>query len=132
METIIKKHYFLLARVSLATALVVTTVLGLLPLEQIPLSDWNDKLQHIFAFLVLSFLIDASWPNREMDWTKASLLLSYGLMLEVLQLWPEHRFFSLMDLLADAAGIALYVLSVPIFKRLPVFSWRWTLPYNQD
>ena len=125
MEAIIKKHYTLLARVSLAVALTTMTVLGLMPPEHIPLSDWNDKLQHIIAFVILAFLIDASWPETELNWKKALTLLGYGLLLEVLQGFTGYRELSGLDLLADAAGIAGYAAARPLFKLTPVINWRW-------
>ena len=126
MEAIIKKHYTFLARVSLAIALITMTILGLIPTEQIPLSDWNDKAQHIIAFLILAFLIDASWPETELNWKKTLALLGYGLMLEVLQGFTDYRELSGLDLLADAAGIGLYAVTTsPLLKKIPVINWRW-------
>ncbi|MET4693396.1 VanZ family protein [Endozoicomonas lisbonensis] len=128
MEAIIKKHYTFLARVSLATALITITTLCLVPTEQIPLSDWNDKAQHIIAFLILTFLIDASWPETELNWKKALALLGYGLMLEVLQGFTDYRELSGLDLIADAAGIGLYTVTSPLLKKIPVINWRWSQP----
>ncbi|KEQ14665.1 hypothetical protein GZ77_10145 [Endozoicomonas montiporae] len=132
LEAIITRHFSLLARVSLATALITMTILGLLPVDQIPLSDWNDKLQHIAAFLVLTYLMDASWPETELNRRKVLALLGYGLTLEVLQLFTGYRHFSWLDLLADAAGIGLYLTTRPLFKRTPVVNWRWYRPGIQD
>ena len=132
MEAIITKHYFQLARVSLAIALITMTILGLLPVEKIPLSGWNDKLQHIFAFLVLTFLMDASWPDTELNHRKVLALLGYGLTLEVLQRFTGYRHFDWYDLLADAAGIGLYLTTRPLLKRIPVINWRWNRPCKPD
>ncbi|UYM17181.1 VanZ family protein [Endozoicomonas euniceicola] len=132
MEAIIKKHYTLLARVFLAVALTTMTVLGLMPPEHIPLSDWNDKLQHIIAFVILAFLIDASWPETELNWKKALALLGYGLLLEVLQGFTDYRELSGLDLLADAAGIGLYAVTSPLFRKIPVINWRWNRCFSQN
>ncbi|MCW7551419.1 VanZ family protein [Endozoicomonas gorgoniicola] len=132
MEAIIKKHYTFLARVSLAIALITMTILGLIPTEQIPLSDWNDKAQHIIAFLILTFLVDASWPETELNWKKALALLGYGLLLEVLQGFTDYRELSGLDLLADAAGIGLYTVTIPLFKKIPVINWRWDSRFSQN
>lgn len=132
MEAIIKKNYTFLARVSLAIALVTMTILGLVPTEQIPLSDWNDKAQHIIAFLILAFLIDASYPETELNWKKTLALFGYGLMLEGLQGFTDYRQLSGLDLLANAAGIGLYAVTSPLLKKIPVINWRWNQSCTPD
>lgn len=127
MEALIKQYYCLLSRVGFTVAITAITVLATMPLTEVPLADWNDKIQHIFAFLVLSFLIDGSHPSSPFNWKKAAILLGYGFILEVLQKQTGYRFFSVADMVADAAGIALYAFTIPIFKRTPLLRWRWEL-----
>ncbi|KEQ19592.1 hypothetical protein GZ78_06735 [Endozoicomonas numazuensis] len=107
--------------------MISIVVLALLPLDKAPLPEVSDKLQHITAFLVLAFLIDASTPEKSFNVWKVGCLMLYGLLIEWLQLQTDYRFFSLADLFADLAGIALYIFTIPVWKRLPPLSWRWSL-----
>jgi len=96
-------------RLLLGLALVTTTWLALTPqpvaLPGVPLAD---KWAHLAVYIILAFLVDASWPERGFDLPKWLLLLGYGLAIELIQSQIPNRFFSLGDLLANAAGIALY------------------------
>ena len=98
-------------RLLLGLALAIVTWLALTPQPvQLPQLSHADKWAHLATFMVLAFLADASWPERGFDPPKWGLLLAYGLAIELIQLPISHRFFSLADLVADAAGIALYAL----------------------
>ena len=52
-------------------------------------------------------------------------LLGYGVMIEVVQYFLPNREASTLDVVADSVGIALYMLSIPLLKRLPGFRQRW-------
>ncbi|WP_062261902.1 VanZ family protein [Endozoicomonas arenosclerae] len=127
MLELFKKHYFHLARIGLILTMAVILYLALMPLDKAPLPEISDKIQHLAAFLVLAFLMDASLPEKPFNIWKTGYLLTYGLFIEILQLQTEHRFFSVEDLVADFAGICLYFLTIPIWKRLPLMGWRWSL-----
>ena len=99
-----------LFRIGLATTVLVITWLAL---AQDPYPDVEfllfDKLNHVVAFLVLAFLADYAFPlvqNHNIKWLA---LLGYGLFLEVAQYSTGYRYFEVLDLLADASGIAVYV-----------------------
>ncbi|WP_257274395.1 MULTISPECIES: VanZ family protein [unclassified Endozoicomonas] len=126
MVTLIRNHYTTLARTGLLLAMISIVVLSLLPLDKVPLTDVNDKLQHLAAFLLLGFLIDASLPSQSFNLSKVSGLMAYGLLIELLQLQTEYRFFSWADLIADLAGIILYFFTIPVWKRVPLINWRWS------
>jgi len=63
-------------------------------------------------------LIHAGWPNVPFSWRHGVPLIAYGLFLECAQYYVPGRFFSLWDILADAAGIGLYLLLVPLITPL--------------
>ncbi|WP_448216197.1 VanZ family protein [Endozoicomonas sp. 2B-B] len=127
MIALFKTHYTKLARTALLLAMASIMVLSLLPIEKVPLSAVNDKLQHLAAFLLLAFLMDASFPNQPFNLWKVSALMAYGFLIELLQLQTEYRFFSLADLMADLAGTGLYFFTIPVWKRIPLINWRWSL-----
>ena len=71
-----------------------------------------DKWAHLSAYFVLAYLIDASFPRREFGYPKWAFLLVYGLLIEALQTLVPGRTFSLVDLLANMAGVGVYVLLI--------------------
>lgn len=114
-----------LFRLLLAVMLVAVTVLATTPLDELPPLPLNDKLGHMSAFYGLALLTDFSFRRSGLDLNKALPLLGYGLLVEVVQLFVPYRDFSLLDLGADALGLAAYGASVPLLRRMPVLSERW-------
>jgi VanZ family protein len=113
-----------LFRLGLVLTLVGITWLGLTSTAP-PMPGQSDKLGHLLAFLTLAFLADFSFPQRGFDAGKFLPLLGYGLGLELLQSILPHRFGSVADLMADAAGLALYALLLPLLRRQPLLRGRW-------
>ena len=104
------------ARLVLVLALLMITSMALTPTPGEVQQSVNDKLGHALAFLLLAFLVHTSWPRIQFGWRQFSALLGYGLALEVAQHFIPNRYFSLLDLLADLAGIALYILMIPLVR----------------
>ena len=102
------------ARLLLALALLVITSMALTPSPGAVQEAVNDKLGHLMAFTLLALLVHASWPERDFDWRLGLPLLGYGLAIELIQHFIPNRFFSLLDLLADAGGILLYLLALTL------------------
>ncbi len=88
--------------------------------------DINDKVAHIGAFYVSGLLADFAFPRSYFGFNKILLLLGYGLLIEVVQYFLPYRDASMLDLLADASGLALYALTFFILMRPPFIGWRWT------
>jgi VanZ family protein len=112
-------------RLALAAALPVITHIATAPLAYPMLKGINDKAGHLSAFFVLAFLVDFSFPGSRFGRSKVLALFGYGLLIEVLQHFLPYRDFSLLDLAADGAGIALYLLALPALRHLPVLRRRW-------
>ena len=93
--------------------------------EYAELEDINDKVSHFLAFYVLSLLVDFSFPKYGFVLPKVFALLGYGLLIEIVQYFIPYRTCSLLDLSADGVGIALYWLSVPALKYVPLLRSRW-------
>lgn len=100
----------LLSRLALAICLTSIAVLAFAPLSTDP-GTGNDKINHLLAFAVLAALVDGSFPGPGpgRGWAKWAGLLGYGLLIEAVQFFLPFREASGWDLLADAAGIGLYV-----------------------
>lgn len=106
-------------RALLATALLVISYLAFTPLDTPVVAEINDKISHIFAFFVLAFLTDFSWPGSGWTPVKYIPLFGYGLFIEVIQALTPYRIFSTWDLLADALGLLIYALLLPLLMRIP-------------
>lgn len=76
-----------------------------------------DKFNYLAAFVLLAVLCGAAYPNRSVRW-QCSFLISYGMLIECVQLFLSYRNFSLFDIAADASGILVYVS----FKRTGRFN----------
>jgi VanZ family protein len=110
-------------RLLLGLALVVATLFALNPAPAgLPGIPFADKVAHLATYLVLAALVDAGWPQTGFTWRKWLLLLVYGLAIELVQSTIPSRDFSLADLAANLAGVALYVFAAaPVLRRL---GWR--------
>ncbi|MCG3169819.1 MAG: hypothetical protein CALGDGBN_01348 [Pseudomonadales bacterium] len=93
-------------RVALGIALPLVFVLSLLPDQPGPQFSHGDKLLHALAFCMFALLARGGWPERAAArWLW--MLLGYGAAIELAQSLLPWRQASLLDWLADAAGIAL-------------------------
>jgi VanZ family protein len=114
-------------RLALAVALVVVMHLATTQMNYPVVENMNDKVNHILAFYVLGFLADFSFPRKKLGLSKVLPLLGFGLLIEVIQYFLPYRSFSLYDLAADAAGLAVYWASLPALKHFPLLRRRWNI-----
>lgn len=90
---------------SLAWTLVaLVSVLSLLPHQDLPDIQYNDKLEHATAYFALMALFGQLYGPRLKP---VFLLLAFGASIEVLQGLSGYRDMSFLDWLADAFGIAV-------------------------
>lgn len=68
----------------------------------------NDKLGHALVFLMLSAVTDHAFTATGFSLRKIAYLLLYGIAIECIQYYVPGRDFSLLDILADAAGIFFF------------------------
>ena len=112
-------------RLTLAATLIVISYLATTS-RHIPVVDKvNDKVNHTLAFYALGLLADFSWPRSGFGTPKVFSLLGYGLVIEIIQYFLPYRTFSLFDLGADAVGLFLYAVSIPLLKNLYPLSERF-------
>ena len=124
------KAMTLLSRSLLLTAIVSIGYLATTSRHIPVVEDVNDKINHCAAFFTLALLLDFSFPATRYGLSKALPLLGYGLSIEVVQYFLPYRSCSFFDLSADAAGLFLYWIMIPVFKRLPFLQERWNV--NKD
>lgn len=74
----------------------------------IPSSQY-DKINHLLAFIQLTVVSRLAWPDLSRAWIALGVL-GFGLVIEVTQAQLPYREFSLLDLAADGAGVAIGLL----------------------
>ncbi|GAA4648262.1 hypothetical protein GCM10023116_05290 [Kistimonas scapharcae] len=102
----------ILSRTAFITALIVIMGLSLMPNAYDPILSVWDKAKHFAAFFFLTALFHKAWPMRPAFLKKCLLLVLYGLLVESLQTLTPDRHFSLLDLLANAAGIVAFACAM--------------------
>jgi VanZ family protein len=111
---------------SILWALVIL-ILTIVPSNKIPEPPhWAisfDKLIHLLLFMVLGLLIlfgrqinSKIWRKPQLWWI-VSMLISYGLLLELFQILVPGRNFSWMDLVADAIGVIIGAFFFLVFIK---------------
>ncbi|MDH5190085.1 MAG: VanZ family protein [Gammaproteobacteria bacterium] len=108
-----------LSRIGLIVCLVIVTALTVLPLQEFPPAEnINDKVSHLLAFLALAMVADYSFPKSGFIIPKGLPLLAYGIGIEIVQSFIPYRSFSVLDMVADAAGLLVYMLLIPVLNRI--------------
>ncbi|SCX75813.1 VanZ family protein [Desulfoluna spongiiphila] len=93
-------------RVVLALSLVIITILSLVPVRGSLAVDIWDKAQHAGAYLYLTLLVWGASSPRGLTLRHAALLMAYGIGIEGAQACLPWRSFSVLDMVANASGIA--------------------------
>jgi VanZ family protein len=103
------------ARLMLGIALMIASYGMLTPHPPVRLGiEQGDKILHLATFFGLALLADLGWPRRGFVPAKYLPLLAFGIAIECIQYYIPGRSFSLGDILADGAGLALYgLLALP-------------------
>lgn len=107
LQLLQQKHW--LWRAALILSVIVISWLATSNQGQaLPSTGW-DKANHTLAFLQITLLMRLGWPLLPVK-TLITLILSYGVFIELVQAWLPHRHLSGLDLVADMVGIALGLL----------------------
>lgn len=122
----IKRFLTIGSRLLLVICIVQISMLALLPSSAIFPATVSDKVLHALAFYLLSLLVDFAFPKTSFNAFKISFLLGYGGAIEIVQSYFPYRSCSFADIVADGGGIALYLFTIPLLKRLPFIRERWS------
>lgn len=76
-----------------------------------------DKFKHSFAFFTLYILFSLSYEKQTI-FSKSLLLLLYGILIECIQYFMPNRYFSLLDIFADAIGLSIGICFYIVYKKL--------------
>ena len=104
-------------RLALFVCVLAISYLAFAPPARLPDTTPGDKLSHGLAFAALAWLADMSYPGRYLAMHRWTLLLGYGLFIELVQGFLPYRDLSLFDFVADAAGILCYSMAAWIYAR---------------
>lgn len=75
-----------------------------------------DKFNHFFAFATLMVLLTLAYGHLT-QLQRVTLLFAFGVQIELVQAFLPSRYFSLLDIVADAIGIAVGIVIVELLKR---------------
>ena len=75
----------------------------------------NDKMEHFIAFFLSSFLLNRASCRMRHRLRNIAALLSFGILIELIQYFIPNRTASISDLLADLSGIVAFQLLFSIF-----------------
>ncbi len=104
---------------ALMLTLASITHLATTPVAYPVIHQIHDKLLHVAAFFVLAWLADLTTSDISEMWSWFFLLLVYGLILELIQAMIPGRFFSLLDLGANACGLLAYSFGRRLLRPSP-------------
>ena len=87
-------------------AISIASIFFLATIELMPSSDnfINDKLLHFGCFVYLTILASLAKIVNQDFWLYV-IVLSYGILIEMVQLYLPYRSFEFLDILADFSGI---------------------------
>lgn len=122
---VLTQKEILFYRSGLFISVAVILFFATAPLDNTVIVHVWDKLQHLVAFLVLAVLLDYSFPLNQFNLRKFMLLVSFGLLIELIQHPLQHRYFSLLDVFADGVGALLYIPLQMGLKKLPFLKRRF-------
>ncbi|MBO9497038.1 hypothetical protein J7438_23540 [Thalassotalea sp. G20_0] len=109
-------------RLVFVTAILICTVMAVIPGSIDPTGFVNDKLKHVIVFFILSLMLDGlAFPTVRFTWYKPLGLLAFGVLLEVLQDTLGFRKGSnqdLLDILSNLAGITGYFLVAAMVRKI--------------
>lgn len=113
-----------LLQIAFAAAAVFAFIMALLPVEQAP--EHGDKMQHLFAFVVLAGLSRLAFPSVPVPWLFAAML-AFGALIEVAQLIPGlNRQGDAADLFADLIGAAMGLAFASAAQWLATRARAWS------
>jgi len=109
-KTLFKVLFFILV-----FALMMAPVLPDAFLEFIDFLGLNDKGEHMIAFFLLSLFLNRASHTRIHRWRNIAALFSFGIAIELLQLFIPQRGTSIYDALANLAGILLFQMVFTLY-----------------
>jgi len=105
------------SRLILGISIVIISILSIQEIDFQSSVNLSDKLLHLFCFLYLTII---SWLSRIIYkelWLYV-IVLAYGILIEIVQIYIPYRSFEFLDIFADFLGILAGSLFINFFKYL--------------
>ena len=105
------------SRLVLVISIVLISILSVQEIEVQSSVNFSDKLLHFFCFLYLTFI---SWLSRIIYkelWLYV-IVLAYGILIEIIQIYIPYRSFEFLDIFADFLGILVGIFFINFLKDL--------------
>ena len=109
-------------RITLGISILFISTLSVQEIEAQSAVNLSDKFLHFFCFLYLTIL---SWLSRIISkelWVYV-IVLAYGILIEIVQIYIPYRSFEFLDIFADFLGILAGSLFINFFKDLYPKYW---------
>ena len=103
-------------RVILALSIVSISFLATADLASSSSNPISDKLLHFGCFVYLTILLSLAKIVNQDYWVYV-IVLSYGILIEVVQLYLPYRSFEFLDILADFGGILFASFFLKFVKK---------------
>ena len=104
-------------KVILGISILIISVLSVQEIEAQSSVNFSDKFLHFSCFLYLTIL---SWLSRiiHKELFLYAILLAYGILIEIVQIYIPYRSFEFLDIFADFLGILAGIFFINFFKDL--------------
>ena len=116
-------------RIILGISIVLISALSIQEIEVQPFINISDKLIHFSCFLYLTII---SWLSRIFykELFLYVIVLGYGILIEIVQIYIPYRSFEFLDIFADFLGILAGIFFINFFKDLyPKYWINFFKPY---
>ena len=90
----------------------------------------NDKLAHFFGYFILMMLLDFAYLSGRHLIFKICVIVSYSVVIEVVQNFIPGREMSLYDGLANVLGVMSFVCLLPYIQKFQLYRRSIKLRYD--
>ena len=104
-------------RLILVISILLISILSIQEIEIQSSVNFSDKLLHFFCFLYLTII---TWLSRIIYkelWLYV-IVLAYGILIEIIQIYIPYRSFEFLDIFADFLGILAGIIFINFLKDL--------------
>jgi len=109
----IKRAFYFICTI---IVLLAITYISIIPGQGVPLVTVNGLIKHFLAYAVFGFFIYKTLDNKPLAFLLAG---TYGLMMEIVQLYAPTRCFDIYDILANYGGAFCVFFLIKFKKKNP-------------
>ena len=104
-------------RIILGISVLLISALSIQEIEAQSSLNLSDRLLHFLCFLYLTII---TWLGRiiSKEFLLYVIVLAYGILIEIVQIYISYRSFELLDIFADFLGVLAGSFLINFFKNL--------------